>query len=96
MRPRWYKKKKKMTPNIETSFKVNLFRDPTITWLYQRRLDNLTHTTPMGTNAKEEWISLTKMLKQAANESLGTKRKWHTKTGLRNWDENIKQIIIDK
>jgi hypothetical protein len=67
--------------------------DPTITWLYKRRLDNLTHTTPMGTNAEEEWISLMKLLKQVTNESLGIKRKWHRKTGLRNWDENIKQII---
>jgi hypothetical protein len=49
----------------------------------------------MGTNAEEEWISLMKLLKQVANESLGTKRKWHRKTGLRNWDENIKQIITD-
>jgi hypothetical protein len=37
-----------------------------------------------------------KMLKQAANESLGTKRKWHRKAGLRNQDESIKQIITDK
>jgi hypothetical protein len=37
-----------------------------------------------------------KMLNQAANGSLGTKRKWHRKTWLRNWDENIKQIITDK
>jgi hypothetical protein len=81
-----------MTPNIETSFKVNLFRDPTITWLYKRRLDNLTHTTPVGTNAEEECISLMKILRQAANECPGTKRKWHRKTGLRNWDENVKQI----
>jgi hypothetical protein len=92
MRPRWYKKKKKMTINIETSFKVSLFRDPSITWLNQRRLDNLTHTTRMGSNAEDEWISLMKMLKQAASESLSTKRKWHRRTGLRNWDENIKQI----
>jgi hypothetical protein len=41
-------------------------------------------------------MDITKMLKQAANESLDTKRKWHTKTGLRNSDENIKQIIADK
>jgi hypothetical protein len=45
----------------------------------------------MGTNAEEEWISLMKMLRQAGNESLGTQRKWHRKTELRNWDENIKQ-----
>jgi hypothetical protein len=54
MRPRWYTKKKKMTINIETSFKVSLFRDLSITWLNQRRLDNLTHTTPMGSNAEDE------------------------------------------
>ncbi|PSN31651.1 hypothetical protein C0J52_14954 [Blattella germanica] len=36
------------------------------------------------------------MIKQAASESLDTKRRRNRKRALRNWDETITQIISDK
>lgn len=32
----------------------------------------------------------------AAKESLGTKKKWNRKRGLRKWDDNVAKIITDK
>ena len=41
---------------------------------------------------EEEWSDITNIIKQAALESLGTK-KWHRKKGLRKWDDEIAKII---
>lgn len=35
-------------------------------------------------------------MKQAAKESLGTKRKWSRKKGLGTWDDDIAKVISDK
>jgi hypothetical protein len=40
---------------------------------------------------EEEWENM-----QAAKESLGMKKKWCRKKGLRKWDENVHQIINNK
>jgi hypothetical protein len=39
---------------------------------------------------------LTFILKQAASESIGTRKRWHRKIGVREWDENIETVINEK
>jgi hypothetical protein len=38
---------------------------------------------------EEEWENIQKILRQAAKESLGMKKKWCRKKRLRKWDENL-------
>jgi hypothetical protein len=42
------------------------------------------------------WENIQKIFRQAAKESLGMKKKWCWKKGLRKWDENLAQIINEK
>lgn len=98
LQPRWYKRKNKQAENqnIQSTYKVHLLNDSSIKWLYQKRLDELNETTTVSEDVEEEWQNISDLLKRAASQSLGTKRKWHRKKGLRNWDDNIKQIIENK
>jgi hypothetical protein len=43
-----------------------------------------------------KWELLTSILRKAANECLGTRHKWKRKSGVRNWDDELAQIIEDK
>ena len=95
LKPRWYKKKIQLKNN-EVTFKVSLFRDPTIIDLYQKRMDNILDQSPSQDNIEDEWDTLQSILKQAAKESLGEKRKWRKKKGLRKWDDEIEKVIQDK
>jgi hypothetical protein len=77
-------------------FKVNLFRNFSITWLYKHRLNILVQETPTGDNVKEEWRFLQNILKQAALDSLRLKRKWNRKKGVRLWEEYIGKVVNNK
>jgi hypothetical protein len=73
---------------------VHLLNDQSIQWLYQRRItDHLDNET--GETVEEEWENLTSILRKA-DESLGTKHKWETKSAVRNWDDELAQVIEDK
>ena len=82
--------------NVELAYKVHLLNDPSIKWLYQKRMDAINDITPVSDVVEEEWKNISDILKQVALESLGTKRKWQRKRGLQKWDDNIKNIIEDK
>jgi hypothetical protein len=69
--------------------------DHSIQWLYQRRItDHLDNE--IGETVGKEWENLKSILRKAANESLGTKHKWRRKSGVRNLDDELAQIIEDK
>jgi hypothetical protein len=36
------------------------------------------------------------ILKQAASENIGMRKKWHRKIGVRKWDENTEKVINEK
>jgi hypothetical protein len=83
----------KRSPRHEEVFRVHLLEDPSIKFLYQRRLEqNLTHS-PCSLNINAEWQTLKNTLQQAANESLGKRTKRRHKRRLILWNEDIKNLI---
>ncbi|KAJ4440326.1 hypothetical protein ANN_08465 [Periplaneta americana] len=96
IKPRWHRKKKNTNQPQELSHRVSLFKESSIIWLYQKRLDTIIKETPIQNNVEDEWNALQNILKQATKKSLGTKRKWSRKKGLRTWDDNIAKVISDK
>ena len=50
----------------------------------------------MNEDVETEWINITNIIKQTGYESLGTKKKWLRRKGLRNWNDNIEKIVNDK
>jgi hypothetical protein len=94
--PKWYKRRENVSfSKVKKHYKVHLLNDQSIQWLYQRRityhLDN-----EIGETVEEEWENLTSILTKAANESLATKHKGKINTGVRNWDDELAQIVEDK
>jgi hypothetical protein len=69
------------------SFKVELLQDPSIRWLFERRVNILIQEIEGSEDTEEEWENLKKRLKQAAKESIGMKRKW---------DEHLAKVINEK
>jgi hypothetical protein len=62
---------------------VELLNDSCIKWLHGRKITNLLKITLLRCNLEEKWTNVTTILKQAAKESLGEKRRWTRKRGLR-------------
>jgi hypothetical protein len=77
-------------------FKIDLLTDPSIRWLFERRVSSLLQEVKISSDIEEEWRNLTFILKQAASESIGTRKRWHRKTGVRKWNENIEKVVIKK
>jgi len=91
----WYKFTKR-TLRQEEIFRVYLLEDPSIKLLYQRRLEkNLMHS-PCSLNIDVEWQTLKNTLQQAANETLGKRKKRRHKRRLILWNEDIKNLIENK
>jgi hypothetical protein len=82
--------------NKKLSFRVELLHDPSIKWLFERRVNKMIKEIREAKNTEEEWENIQKILKQAAKESLGMKKKWSWKKRLRKLDENLYHIINDK
>jgi hypothetical protein len=93
--PRWYKRKQQ-TRNSDKIFKINLLRDPSITWLFKNRVLFLLQQVKISSNIEEEWGNFTYILKQAATESIDLRNKWHRKKGIQKWDEHIEKVINEK
>jgi hypothetical protein len=89
-------KKKPQVLNKELSFRVELLQDPSMKWLFERRVNKLIKEMKKANTTEEEWENIQKILRQAAKESLGMKQKWCRKKGLRKWDENLDHITNDK
>jgi hypothetical protein len=75
---------------------VNLFRDSSITWFFKRRRNIVFQEIPIGDNVEEKWKFFQYILKHDALESLGLKKKWNRKKGVRLWDEHIGKVVDDK
>ncbi|KAJ4440477.1 hypothetical protein ANN_08618 [Periplaneta americana] len=74
----------------------HLLRDFSIANLYRNRMDILVDQLPLLGNVEDEWLNMKQILTQAAKESLGQKKAWLRKKGLRQWDDDISKIIADK
>jgi hypothetical protein len=88
-------KEKKFMQNSEMVFRIDLLRDPSIRWLFECRVSSLLQEVKISSDI-EEWRNLTFILKQAASESIGTRKRWHRKIGVRKWDENREKVINEK
>jgi hypothetical protein len=82
--------------NSEMVFRIDLLRDPSIRWLFEHRISLLLQEVKISSDVEEEWRNLTFILKQAASESIGMRKRWHRKIGVRKWDENMEKIINEK
>ena len=93
------KRKKKLPqtdiPN-EECLKISLLKDASIQWLYKQRVKTLTEVIKVNESLEKQWMDILNIVKQAANETLGTKKRWHRKKGLWQWDEEISKVIADK
>jgi hypothetical protein len=69
-------KKKPRVLNKELSFRVELLQDPSMKWLFERRVNKLVKEIKEANTTEEEWENIQKILRQAAKESLGMKQKW--------------------
>jgi hypothetical protein len=62
--------------NKELSFRVELLQYPSIKWLFERRVNKLIKEIKEANTKVEEWENIQKIIRQAAKESLGIKKKW--------------------
>ena len=92
---KWYTFNKRSLRQEEI-FRVHLLEDPSIKFLYQRRLEqNLLHS-PCSLNIGVEWQTVKNTLQQAANEALGKRKKRRHKRRLIVWNEDIKNLVEKK
>jgi hypothetical protein len=71
-------------------------KDVIIRWLFQQREQTITQNLETGNSTEQKWLNICKIFKQVALESLRKKKKWHRKSGLRLWDEEIDKMIDEK
>ena len=57
---------------------------------------HLNKTQENETDIEKEWTNLQNIIKPAANESLGTVKRWNRRKYLKIWDDQIKQLIETK
>ncbi|NSM56166.1 RNA-directed DNA polymerase [Wolbachia endosymbiont of Atemnus politus] len=94
--PRW-KKTNKLSQNTKSEhYRVSLLEDESIKGLYQKRIEEWMREREEVRSIEEEWTNLKTIIDKAAKESLGMKRSWMRKRGIRNWDDEIKHVIEEK
>lgn len=71
-------------------------KDAIIKWLIQQREKTITQNLETGNSTEQKRLNICKIFKQITLESLGKKKKWHRKRGMRLWDEELGNIIDDK
>jgi len=91
--PRWLNKgNKKALLKQEEFFKVRWLNDESIRWLCTQRVKlHLNKTKENEINIEKEWKNLQNILKSAANESLGTRKRRNRRKYLKIWNDQIKQ-----
>jgi len=96
--PRQLNKSNKKTPfKQDEFFKVRLLNDESIRWLYTQRVKlHLSNRKDDEIDIEKEWKNLQNILKSAANESLGTRKRRKRRKYLKIWDDQIKQLIETK
>ena len=84
------------SPCQKENFRVHLLEGASMKLVYQRRLgQNMTHW-PCSHNINAEWQTIKNTLQQAANETLGKRKKRRHKKCLILWNEEIKKSIENK
>ena len=73
-----------------------MLEDPSIKLLCQRRLEQNLRHSPCSLNINEDWQTLKNTLQQAANESLGKRKKKRHKRRLILWNGDIKNLVENK
>lgn len=89
------KENKKPTPKQEKKevFKVYLFNEDSIRYLYQNKLNQELNENEAKNDMEQEWLNLEKEIKKAALEALGVKRKYRKRKGLRICNQEVQQAI---
>jgi len=72
---------------------VYLLQEESIQRLYQQRLAKNLSEYPRASTIDKEWENIKMAIKKAANEAIGTKKKYRRKKDLRIWNEEIKTAI---
>lgn len=94
MYPRWRKAKKNSPDdNAEKVFKVHVLEEQSTRELYQHRLKEHIHLSPLSNNVEEMWANLKMSLTKAANEALGMKKKMRSKRRLKIWSAEIEELV---
>ena len=73
-----------------TYYKKKVYKD------YIKRLAKNLSEYPMASTIDKEWENIKIAIEKAANEAIGTKKKYRRKKGLRIWIEEIKNAIENK
>jgi hypothetical protein len=76
--------------------KIYLLQEESIRILYQQILTKNVNVYPRASTIDKEWENIKMAIKKAANEALGTKKKYRRKKGLRIWNEDIKNAIENR
>jgi hypothetical protein len=75
---------------------VYLLQEESIQRLYHQRLAKNLSEYARASTIDKEWENIKIAIKKAANEAIGTKKKYRRKKGLRIWNEEIKNAITNK
>ena len=90
---RWKQKSNNSKLANEFVYKVYLLQEESIQRLYQQRLAKNLSEYPRASTIDKEWENIKMAIKKAANEAIGTKKKYRRKKDLRIWNEEIKTAI---
>jgi hypothetical protein len=93
---RWKQKTNNSKLANEYVYKVYLLQKESIWRLYQQRPAKNLSEYPRVSTIDKEWENIKTAIKKAANEAIGTKKKYRRKKGLRIWNEEIKNAIENK
>jgi hypothetical protein len=64
--------------------------------VYQTRLSNILDRLCLHNDINLEWTILKNIILQAIEEALGKRNKGYKRKGLRIWNKDISQMIVDK
>lgn len=94
---RWKKERITQARNKnEEVYKVYLLETESIRNLYQNRINTYLQDHTTSDNIEEEWQNIKKIITKAASESLGHRKKYRKRKGLKIWTEEIESCIKDK
>ncbi|HYS62000.1 MAG TPA: reverse transcriptase family protein [Gemmatimonadales bacterium] len=70
--------------------------DPTNRWLYQRRMNVISAEVPKSEDIETEWVNLKHIVTTAAKESLGMLPCKIGPKRIKNWDDEIQDLVRKK
>lgn len=93
---KWRKRINKNLQNNQSVYKTYLLQDESIKQLYQSRLQTYLLEMPTNIEINEEWGNISRMIHKAAEETLGKKKKFRKRTGLKIWNDEISVAVNEK